>query len=208
MNFSLPHIDRQKLRTQFIQGLWQQRFIARSAEAVFSFFARLAPREQRAVFAAGISLLVVLGYGLLIDPLWNAYSRLQTRVAAKERELGEIAQLSKTYDTLRRELEQGQPMKRTTLSPFAFLEGLATSTVSREKLEAISPTGRETRGGIEQEAIELRLSGVTLREVVELLYKIDTASGNFRCTNLAIKKRYKDPYSFDVTLTAIALNTR
>jgi len=43
---------------------------------------------------------------------------------------------------------------------------------------------------------------------VDLLYKIDVSGTAMRCTTLAIKKRYRDPYTYDVTLTAIALNAR
>jgi len=116
--------------------------------------------------------------------------------------------LANTYEHLRQELEAVGPTSGTTLSPFAFLEGLTTSTLGREKLAAINPVGHEERGGMVQETIELKLSGVSLQELVDLLYKIDATSVPLRCTNLAIKKRYKDPYTFDVTLTAIALNAR
>jgi general secretion pathway protein M len=94
------------------------------------------------------------------------------------------------------------------LSPFAFLEGLTTSTLGREKLAAINPIGQEERGDRTQETIELKLNGVSLQELVDLLYKIDVSGTAMRCTTLAIKKRYRDPYTYDVTLTAIALNAR
>jgi general secretion pathway protein M len=136
------------------------------------------------------------------------HSRLQAKVAAKERELTDVAALANTYEYLRREIEEVGTVKGTTRSPFAFLEGLAVSTLGREKLAAINPVGHEERSGVAQEAIELKLTGVSLQELVDLLYKIDATGAVLRCTNLAIKKRYKDPYTFDVTLTSIAVNTR
>jgi hypothetical protein len=90
----------------------------------------------------------------------------------------------------------------------AVLESLVSGTVGRDKVAGINPAGRETRAGVEQETLELTLQGVSLRELVELLYKIDTASTTFRTIRLSIKKRYKDPYTFDVALTAVAINTR
>ena len=116
--------------------------------------------------------------------------------------------MTDTYETLRRELEMVGSASGTTLSPFAFLEGLATNTIGRDKLAAINPVTSEERSGLPQETIELKLSGVSLQELVDLLYKIDATGATVRCTNLAIKKRYKDPYTFDVTLTALALNIR
>lgn len=170
--------------------------------------ARLSPRERWFVAIAGVVLVGALLLLFVIAPLWDLRGRLQTKVATKERELTEVAALASTYEQLRRELALVGPANASPLSPFAFLEGLTTSTLGREKLAAINPIGHEERGGIAQETIELKLNGVSLQELVDLLYKIDVSGTAMRCTTLTIKKRYKDPYTFDVTLTAIALNAR
>ena len=170
--------------------------------------ARLSPRERWFVVVAGVLLAGILLLLFVIAPLVDMRDRLQARVATKERELTEVANLASTYEQLRRELERVGPVSASTLSPFAFLEGLTTSTLGREKLAAINPIGHEERADGTQETIELKLNGVSLQELVDLLYKIDVSGTAMRCTTLAIKKRYRDPYTFDVTLTAIALNAR
>ena len=173
-----------------------------------AFLARLSPREQRFVGAAGIVLGGALLYLLVVDPLWEMHDRLRARVAAKERELSEVIALSQTSRALRQGVEKARLATSTNVSPVAFLENLATGTVGRDKLTAINPAGHENRAGTDQETIELTLNGVSLRELVELLYKIDTASTTLRTVRLAIKKRYKDPYTFDVSLTTLAINAR
>lgn len=173
------------------------------------FLARFSPRERRLIAAAGVVCGGMAVYWLLVDPLWEAHARLRARVATKERELGEVAALRRDYLALHAEAERArQATTDTNFSPVAFLEGLASNTVGRDKVAAINPAGRDTRAGAEQETIELQLSGVSLRELVEVLYKIDTAAPVLHTTHLAIKKRYKDPYTFDVTLTTLALSTR
>lgn len=176
-----------------------------ASQAYATLLARLSPRERRLVGTAGMMACGVALYLLVIDPVWEWYDRLRARVAAKERELKEVLALRHTYLALRQEVERTRVLDQTQTSPFAFLEGLATSTVGREKVAALNPTGRETRNGISQETIELQLKGVTLREVVELLYKIESAGVALRTVRLSIKKSYKDPYAFDVALTYIAL---
>lgn len=184
---------------------WPSLF-ARQAGA--ALLARLSPRERRLVGAAGVTVCGMVLYLLVIDPVWEWYARLGARVTAKERELEELLALRRTYLTLRQEVERTRLLSETHASPFAFLEGLATSTVGREKVAAINPAGRETRDGVSRETIELRLKGVTLREVVELLYKIESAGVALRTVQLSIKKAYKDSYAFDVALTNVALNPR
>jgi hypothetical protein len=109
---------------------------------------------------------------------------------------------------LRAEIDRVQSATGANFSPVAFLESLANNIVGQDKITAINPAGRETREGADQETIELKLSGVSLRELVELLYKLDTADTVLRPARVSIKKRYKDPYTFDVTLIALAFSTR
>jgi len=185
---------------------------------VSNVLARLSSRERLYVGAAALVLGVTFGYVLVIDPLWETHARLRARIVTKEREVREVAALGRTYETLRQEVDRLRPPQSglpqsgspqsAALSPFAVLEGLATNTFGRDKLAAINPAGHETYEGVDQETIELKLSGVALQEVVTLLYKMDTAGSTLRCTNLTIKKRYKDPYTFDVTLTTIAFTPR
>lgn len=177
-------------------------------QAVSALLGRLSLRERQCVGVAGLVLGGLLLYVLVIDPLWELHTQLHARVAAKERELEEMVALHQTYQTLRREVERTRLLSETSASPFAFLEGLATGTVGREKVVAINPAGRETRNGMHQETIELRLKGVSLREFVELLYKIESAGIALRTVQVSMKKAYKDPYSFDVALTHVALNPR
>jgi len=173
------------------------------------YFSRLSVREQRFVQLACLALVAVLGYSLVVAPLQEAKARMEARIAAREKELQEIQALCHTYLALRREVEsvRSQTHQGKEFSPFSFLEGLATSTVGREKISAMNPTTRELGKGMEEQAVELRLSGVSLRELVELLYKIDSAATPLRATRLQIKKRYKDPYIFDVTLMTAVLNS-
>lgn len=175
---------------------------------VSNVLARLSSRERLYVGAAALVLGVTFGYVFVIDPLWEMHTRLRARIVTKEREVQEVAVLGRTYKTLRHEVDRLRPPQSAALSPFAVLEGLATNTFGRDKLTAINPAGRETYEGVDQETIELKLSGVSLQDVVALLYKMDTAGSTLRCTNLTIKKRYKDPYTFDVTLTAIAFTPK
>jgi hypothetical protein len=214
MNFSFGE-TLHSLREQVPRSL---RVYISETLGVSNVLARLSSRERLSVGAAAFALGVVVGYVFVIDPLWEMHLRLRARIATKEREVREVAELGRTYETLRHEVDrlrlpqngspQGGAPQGVALSPFAVLEGLATSTFGRDKLAAINPTGHETYEGMNQETIELKLSGVSLQDVVTLLYKMDTVGSMLRCTNLTIKKRYKDPYTFDVTLTAVALTPR
>jgi type II secretory pathway component PulM len=177
-------------------------------QAASALLARLSPREQRFVAAAGIALGCALLYLLLLDPLWQMRLDLHARVRAKERELQEIMTLRQTYLEAKTAVERMQSTVGPGFSPVSFLEELINATISQDKVTAITPLTQETQAGATLETIELKLTGVSLREIVELLYKIDTTGAMFHPTRLSIKKRYKDPYTFDVFLSTVAVSPR
>jgi phage anti-repressor protein len=42
---------------------------------------------------------------------------------------------------------------------------------------------------------------VSLKQLVDMLYRIEKGTHQLRVTRLQVKKRFKDPHSFDVTAT-------
>ena len=173
-----------------------------------TLLARLSQRERRFVYTGGIVLGGILLYALVVDPLWQMQVDMTARVAAKERELQEVVALSREYLAAKAEVERVQSAAGPGFSPVSFLENLANNTVGQDKVLAITPVGQERQPGLTLETIELKLGGISLRELVNLLYKIDTTGAMLHPTRLSIKKRFKDPYTFDVLLTTQAINAR
>ncbi len=171
-----------------------------------TYSSRLSTRERRLLQTAFLVFLGILGYVWVLAPLWEAQADFRTRIVAREKKLKEVQALSQTYRALKAELQtEARPQGQGDFSLFSYLEGLATSTVGRKKISAMNPLppglGREGQG----EAVELRLSGVSLRELVELLYKLERTSPRLHTSRLQVKKRYKDPYMFDATLLTSVL---
>lgn len=177
-------------------------------QTLSALLTRLSPREQRFVYTAGVAFGLVLLYLLVIEPLWQMQVELQARVSAKERELQEMIVLRREYLETKAEVERAQATAGSNFSPVAFLEDLTNNTIGQEKVLAITPLTQKHQADITIETIELKLSGVSLRELVDLLYKIDTTGAMLHPSQLSIKKRYKDPYTFDVLLTTLAIRAR
>jgi type II secretory pathway component PulM len=175
-------------------------------QGVVALVARLSPRERWFLVIAGIVLGGALLYLLLIEPLWQASVYRYARVAAKEQELRDIVALRRSYQSLQQDVAKSGQESRLRVSPVAVLEGLVTSTLGRNKVEAIKPVGQTLRTGQVREMIEMSLHSISLRELVDLLYKIDTVKPPLRTVRLSIKKRYADTHLFDVVLTTVALN--
>jgi hypothetical protein len=163
---------------------------------------RLSPRERLLVGAGVAAGLVVLVW-LLGAMLAERRSTLTVQIAASERELAEIAALRDRYVSLRADNEQirrALGKSGADFSLFSHLEGIAREAVSRERIAAMNPSSRSINDELQADDVDMRLSGVSLRELVTLLYGVEKGEAPLLVSRLQMKKRFDQPYLFDVSL--------
>lgn len=163
---------------------------------------RLSPRERVLVGAGGAIGVVVLVWALA-GVLAERRTTLQAQIAASEREVAEMGRLRDHYlqlradrDVVRRKLERGG----ADFSLFSHLEGVTRDVVSRDRVAAMNPSTRAVAEDLQEEDVEMRLSGVSLREVVALLYRVEKADLPLLVSRLQMKKRFDQPFVYDATL--------
>jgi hypothetical protein len=128
---------------------------------------------------------------------------VQAQIAASERDLAEMARLRDRYlqlkaegDAVRRKLERGG----AEFSLFSHLEGVTRDVLSRERIAAMNPSTRTVADDLQEEDVEMRLSGVSLRELVALLYKVEKSDLPLLVSRVQMKKRYDQPFVYDATV--------
>ena len=163
---------------------------------------RLSPRERVLVGAGGAIGVVVLVWALA-GVLAERRTTLQAQIAASERDVAEMARLRDHYlqlraerDVVRRKLERGG----ADFSLFSHLEGVTRDVLSRDRVAAMNPSTRTVAEDLQEEDVEMRLSGVSLREVVALLYRVEKADLPLLVSRLQMKKRFDQPFVYDATL--------
>ncbi|MEA2624506.1 MAG: ral secretion pathway protein [Candidatus Binatota bacterium] len=172
-------------------------------------YTRLAPRERLLVqIAAGVTALII-AY-LVVGSFHSAQAALRTRIAAKERQLEQIQELRRAYLQVKSQTERltaDYAERPQNFSVFSYLETAGTKTVTREKILAMSPSSKTVGDEFVEESVELRISGVTLPQMVGLLHQVENAPVPLRVSRLQMKKRFNEPYNFDVTM-AVSTITR
>jgi hypothetical protein len=163
---------------------------------------RLSPRERVLVGAGAVIGVVVLVWALA-GVLAERRTTLQAQIAASERDLAEMGRLRDHYlqlraerDVVRRTLERGG----TDFSLFSHLEGVTRDVVSRDRIAAMNPSTRTVAEDLQEEDVEMRLSGVSLREVVALLYRVEKTDLPLLVSRIQMKKRFDQPFVYDATL--------
>ncbi|MEO6028132.1 MAG: type II secretion system protein GspM [Candidatus Binatia bacterium] len=163
---------------------------------------RLSPRE-RLLVGVGVAAAVVVLIWALAGSLAERRATLQAQIVASERDLGEMVRLRDRYlqlhaerDVVRRKLERGG----TEFSLFSHLEGVTRDVVARDRIAAMNPSTRTVAEDLQEEDVEMRLSGVSLRELVALLYRVEKTELPLLVSRIQMKKRFDQPYVYDATM--------
>jgi hypothetical protein len=174
-------------------------------------YQRLSSRERRLLEGAVGVMIAIAFYSLVWQPLQASQVELAKRIQVKQRELVEMQQMRETYLDLLNQFELRQKIIDKADPKFALFPHIE-STVSqvlggRDKIASMNPQNKDLGGAYREESVELKLNGVSLQQLEDLMYHIEKGAEPLRLTRLQVKKRARDPQTFDITATVSMLKT-
>ena len=86
-----------------------------------------------------------------------------------------------------------------------MLEQTLTSTAGRDRIGSITPSDHPVPGGFRQYSVDIKLNGITLPQIVDTLYGVQSLSMPVTVSRLEIHQQTRDPHSYDVDMTCMAL---
>jgi hypothetical protein len=205
-----PALGRLFARVEAIANREAARFARLTAPAwsvARAWYSKREPREKLLLRVFGAILGVVLFYNFIFTPIAGLGGGFGDRVAARERQLVEVRSMMRSYNRLKVELAATE--KRTVpskdFSLFSVIEQSLTKTVGRDKIGSITPSDHPVPGGYQQYTIDLKLAGLNLAQIVDVLYGVQTLPMPVTVSNLHVRQRDKDTHSYDVDMTCMAL---
>jgi general secretion pathway protein M len=151
----------------------------------------------------GLALIFVTA----VDPLLSILDRLERQAVRKEKDLIALAQLSQDYATKRArlvELERHMPASDSGFSLLTFMEEAAITANVREWITGMQPQVQVLAQDYRETVVELRLEGVQLPELLDLLRAIEQAPFEVRVRHLQIRPKFNTPEYLDVTLRVLS----
>lgn len=174
------------------------------AREIFNVFSRMSSRERTLVGLATLVLVVICLYSFVLDPLTSGRTNLESRVRAKERELQTVVRLRQTYLDVSQKLQAGQSLLSKVDPNFPLLthlESTISQVVPRERINSMSPSSKPIGDEYVEQLVEIKMSQISLEQLVQMLYRIEKSDQPLRVTRLQVKKRLADIRNFDVTAT-------
>jgi general secretion pathway protein M len=176
--------------------------------AVTAYYQRLSARERSLVSVGGGVLLVMALYSFIWEPLETGRVELTKRIQTRQHDLVEMQHMRDTYldlmnqyDLREKIIEKADPK----FSLFPHIEATVGQVVGRDKIASMNPQNKEIGGAYREESVEIKLNGITLDQLTDLMYRIEKGAQPLRLTRLQVKKRVREPQNFDVVATVAML---
>lgn len=185
-----------------------QQFATPYAERAADWYDKREPREKLLLRVLAIIAGLIILYDLIYVPVIGLRSSVIASVSARRNDLVAVRQMMHSYDRLQLELSAAE--KRTLpdskdFSLFGVLEETLTRTVGRDKIGSITPGQRSVEGGFTQYTVDVKLNNISLPQVVDALYGVQTLRVPISVSNLQIRQHSENSHSYDVNLTCMAL---
>ena len=191
-----PLFDRASAATRPLRERWH------------AFYDKREPREKLLLRLAGSLLGILFVYNFIYMPISDLGSGLDDLIDARRRDLIEIKGLMQSYDSLNRRMSSAQSRTLAggpNFSLFSVLEQTLTTTAGRDRIGSINPSQKPVAGGFQQYSVDIKLTGISLQQIVDTLYGVQSLSMPITVSHLEIHEQAQNRRSFDVDMTCTAL---
>jgi len=168
---------------------------------------QMSQRERMIVLAGGIVVGLSLLLIIVVDPLLAKLERLERQALRKQKEIKELTILGQEYTTKRERLAEADRRMPTPDSQFSlltFMEEAATRAGVRDWITGMQPQVQSVAQGYQETAVDLRLEGVQLPELLALLVVIDQAPYKLQVRHLQIRPKFDNPVYLDATIRVLS----
>lgn len=160
--------------------------------------------DSRTRLWSGYLLIALLAIAMAWSALAGKTAQLERKCAAREAVLKELLPLKAAYRSAKQSsdlLTGKMALVRIDDSPARIIEEIGI----RGKGVKIAPVKGEERGGVLEDAADVRIEGLTANETVNLVYRLEKGSRPVLVKKANLRVRFDDPSRFDVNLTVALL---
>ena len=168
---------------------------------------QMSQRERRIVLLGGAVAGFALIFVIIGDPLLTIVERLDRQAVRKQKDIMELARLGQDYAMKREhlvEVERRMPAPESRFSLLTFMEEATMTVGVREWMTSMQPQVQLLTQGYQGTVVELRLEGVQLPELLDLLLVIEQAPYDIRVRHLQVRPKFNNPVYLDVNLRVLS----
>lgn len=154
-------------------------------------------KRERLYVSLGASLVTAfLVFQLILLPLVDAQKKVRHSIEVQEKALEEIVALRSEYRTLR--VDSGNisatlARRSKGFALFSFLEEHAGRAGIKSNIKYMKPSTSTDTAPYKESSVEMSLEEITLKQLVEYLYLVESPENLVRIKRLSVKQGKKSP---------------
>jgi len=167
---------------------------------------KLKKREKYFLSAAIIIIAVFCVLQFIVFPFFEKKGRLERGCIAKEKVFNEISALSaeyKAYNKRSLKIRDIIEKRKKGFTLFSFLEKTAGDTAVKDHIKYMKPSELQSAGPYKETMVEIKLEGITLKQLVDYLYRVESSRNAICLKRISIKENKKETGYIDVVLQVV-----
>ena len=165
---------------------------------------KLNRREKYIIYGAGglLGLLIIVQF--VITPFVENKNQMQRSLLTKKTELAEMRRLQAEHQILKAKLQLSQTSigkREKGFTLFSFMDQLAGQAGIKERISYMKPSNTaQKNSNYRLSRVEMKIDGVTLEQLTNYLYGIETSKNMVIVKKLSISKKEKNEGLINVIL--------
>jgi general secretion pathway protein M len=165
---------------------------------------KLSRREKTAVLAACCFIGIFFMFKFALFPLIDQKEKLKRTLAVGQKDLEEIRLLKREYLTFKNEADISKirfQKRHKGFTLFSFLDGLAGEVGIKERIVYMKPSSTAQKDSAYKiTLVEMKLNGISLDQITQFLYKIETSQNMVIVKRLSLTKSGEKKQSLSAIL--------
>ncbi|MBN1663822.1 MAG: type II secretion system protein M [Deltaproteobacteria bacterium] len=153
-------------------------------------------RQKYYLIAGVIFVCGAIFIQFVVFPFFDAKERVNRSLAANEKTLAELKTLGVEYGILKQksmEIQRVLAGRPADFALFSYLERKAGEVGVKGNIKFMNPVKGKTVGPYEETAVDMQLEKITLRQVTNFLYVVESPNELIKIKRISIQKMKDSP---------------
>ncbi len=168
-----------------------------------AYLANLDTRQRYLVIFCAAAVVVALVLALVVFPMWDARAKMKKKATSGQKKLEELVKIDAdltAQDAQISRIKQALASRRADFTLFSYLEKKAVAANVRSRIKRMNSLQGAKSPSFEETLIDLSLEKITIRQLTDFLYQIESPAEMIRIKRISIDKMKESPDYISVQL--------
>jgi type II secretory pathway component PulM len=170
----------------------------------------LRSREKKVMAVCGALVLAAVLHLVIISPSLKKRDDLDRSVTRARIQLEELRFLEREYDQIldeTKKIQQRMHERSRDFALFSFLDQTANRLDLKNNLTSMKPSRRTLDQNLAEDLVEMRLEGISLKNLVTYLYEIEKTGAAVAIANIRIQPESRLGAGLNVSMLVTSISS-